>query len=179
MENKYSQTITNDFSKILSTSKRSPHKEESDRGAEIYNSLFQKFWKTKNIQHFSRFTDKGPCIAENVFRTIRNLLKTPIFSAGNANWISELPSVIKQPDKTIDSSTKMTPIKASKKSIEKEVYSNLKDIREVRKKFNLGQLVRTAGFKRVFSKGDSKNWSYNLYTITENIHETIRSCLLN
>ena len=39
----------------------------------------------------------------------------------------------------------MTPIQASKKSNEKEVYSNLKDNREVRKpKFNLGQLVRTA-----------------------------------
>ena len=29
--------------------------------------------------------------------------------------------------------------------------------------------------KRIFSKGDSTNWSYNLYTITEVIHETIPS----
>ena len=54
----------------------------------------------------------------------------------------------------------MTPKQASKKSTEIEVYSNLKDNGEVRKpKFNLGQLVRTADIKRVFSKGDSTNWS--------------------
>ena len=70
----------------------------------------------------------------------------------------------------------MKPIDASKKSNQKLVYNNLKDDREVQKpKFNLGQLVRTADIKRVFSKGDSTNWSYKLYTITEVIHDTIPS----
>ena len=74
----------------------------------------------------------------------------------------------------------MTPIQASKKSNEKIVYNNLKDNREVRKpKFNLGQLVRTADIKRVFSKGDSTNWSYKLYTITEVIHDTNPSLRIN
>ena len=52
----------------------------------------------------------------------------------------------------------MTPIQSSKKSKEKLVYCNLKGNREIRKaKFKLGQLVRTADIKRVFSKGDSLN----------------------
>ena len=42
-------------------------------------------------------------------------------------------------------------------------------------KFKLGQLVRTADIKRVFSNGDSTNWSINLYTITEIIHDTVPS----
>ena len=110
LKNKYSQTITNEFSIILSTSKRRPLKIESDRGTEFYNSIFQNFLKSKNIHHYSRFTDKGPSIAERVIRTIRNLLKKPVFLKGNADWLSELPSVIKQYNKTIHSSTKMTPI---------------------------------------------------------------------
>ena len=70
----------------------------------------------------------------------------------------------------------MKPIDASKKSNQKLVYNNLKDDREVRKpKFKLGQLVRTADIKRVFSKGDSTNYSYKLYTITEIIRDTIPS----
>ena len=73
LKNKYSQTITNEFSNILTTSKRKPLKIESDRGTEFYNSFFQNFLKAKSIQHFSRFTDKGPSIAERVIRTIRNL----------------------------------------------------------------------------------------------------------
>ena len=76
MKNKYGQAIINGFSNILTTSKRSPMKTESDRGAEFYNIILQKFSKNKNIQQYSRLTDKGPSIAERVIRTIRNLIKS-------------------------------------------------------------------------------------------------------
>ena len=95
LKNKKSQTIPNEFPNILTTSKRKPLKIESDRGSEFYNSIFQNFLKTKNIHHYSRFTDKGPSIAERVIRTVRNLLKKPVFEKGNADWLSELPSFIK------------------------------------------------------------------------------------
>ena len=180
LKNKYSQTITNEFSNILTTSKRKPLKIESDRGSEFYNSFFQNFLNSKSIHHYSRYTDKGPSIAERVIRTIRNLLKKPVFEKGKADWLSELPSVIKKYNNTIHSSTKMTPVQASKKSNQKLVYNNLKDDREVRKpKFKLGDLVRTADIKKVFSKCDSTNYSYNLYTITEIIHDTIPSYRLD
>ena len=173
---KYSQTIKNEFSNIFSTSKRKPLKKESDRGTEFYNSIFQNFLKLKNTHHYSGFTDKGPSIAERVIRTIRNLLNKPVFLAGNADWVSELPSVFKQYNNTIHHSIKMTPNQASKKSNEKEVYSNLQDrIVRQKPKFNLGQLVQTADVKRVFSKGDSTNWSNKLYTTTEIIHDNIPS----
>ena len=99
-----------------------------------------------------------------------------MFEKGNADWLSELPSVIKKYNNSFHHSIKMTPIQASKKSNERKVYSNLKDKREIQKpKYKLGQLVRTADIKRVFSKGDSTNYSYKLYTITEVIHDTIPS----
>ena len=70
----------------------------------------------------------------------------------------------------------MTPIQASKRSNEKLVYSNLQDKRKkLNPKNKLGQLVRKADIKRVFSKGDSTTWSYKSYTITEIIHDTIPS----
>ena len=70
----------------------------------------------------------------------------------------------------------MTPVQASKKSNENLVYSNLMDDREKQTpKYKLGQLFRTADIKKVFSKGDSTNYSYHLYKITEVIHDTIPS----
>ena len=173
---KYSQTITIKFSNISTTSKRKPLRKESDRGSEFYNSIFQNFLKVKNIHHFSQFSDKGPSIAERVIRTIRNQLKKPVFLAGNADWLSEIPLVIKKYNNTIHSSIKMTPNQASKKSNESKVYSNLQDKRrKLNPKFKLEQLVRAADIKRVFSKGGSTNYSYNLYTIREVIHDTISS----
>ena len=169
----YGQTNTNEFSNILTTSKRRRLKLENDRGAKFYKKISQKFLKSKIIQHYARFTDKSPIIAERTIRTIRSLLKKPVFEKGNADWLSELPSVIRKYNITIHSSTKMTPIQANKKTNEKEVCSNLKNNRENQiSKYKPGQLVRTADIKRVFSKGDSTNWSYKIYTVTEIIHDT-------
>ena len=176
LKKKNSQTITDEFSSILTASKRSPLKLESDRGAEFYDSVFQNYLTGKNIQHYPRFTDKGPSIAERVIGTMRNLSKKPVSLAGNADWLLELPSVIKQYKNTTHSSTKMTPNGANKKVNGGEVYSNLQDKRKkLNPKINLGQLVRTADIQRVFTKGDSTNWPYELYTITEGINDTIPS----
>ena len=104
------------------------------------------------------------------------MLKKPVFEKGRADWLSELPSVIKQYNNTIHSSIKMTPVQASKKSNENIVYNNLQDKRvKQQPKYKLGQLVRTADIKKVFSKSDSTNWSYKLYTITEVIHDIVPS----
>ena len=70
----------------------------------------------------------------------------------------------------------MTRNQASEKSNERKVYTNLQDKRTIlNPKYKLGQLVRTADIKKLFSKGDSTNYSYKLYTITEVIHDTIPS----
>ena len=118
LKNKSSKTITNEFSNILTTSKRKPIKLESDRGAEFYNSIFKNFLKSKNIHHYSRYTDKGTSITERVIRILRNLLKKPVFEKGRADWLSELSSVVNKYNNTIHGSTKMTPIQPSKKSNE-------------------------------------------------------------
>ena len=176
MKNKKSQTITDEFSNDLTTSKRSPLKLESDRGGEWYNSTFQNFSRAKNIQHCSRFTDKSPSVCERVIRTVRNLFKKPSILAGNADWLSELSSNIRKKNHTIHNSIKITLSPASKKVNEKLVYSNSQD-RRIRQKpnFKLADLVRTANFKKVFSKGDSTNYNFIIYKKTEVIHDTIPS----
>ena len=56
------------------------------------------------------------------------------------------------------------------------VYKNLLDKRtRTTPKFQLNDLVRTADLKKTFSKGDTTNWSYKLYKITEIINDTIPS----
>ena len=106
LKNKNSKTITEEVSKTLTKSKRSELKLESDRDSEFYNSVFQNLLKGKNIHYCSRFTGKAPSIAKRVIRTRRNLLKKPVFEEGNADWLNELPSVIKQNKNKIQSSKK-------------------------------------------------------------------------
>ena len=180
LKNKYSQSITDAFSQIIKTSRRKPNLLETDDGREYVNNIFNEFLDNHNIKRYSRNTALGAVFAERFNRTIRNLLKKPVFLKGNADWLSQLPSIIKKYNNTVHHSTKMKPIDASKKSNEKIVYSNLQDKRKIlNPKYKLGQLVRVSDIRRVFSKGDSTNYSYKLYTITEVIHDTIPSYRLN
>ena len=103
---KNSQTKTEKISNILTVSTQIPSKLESDGGKEWYNSDFQNFLEIKEIHHYSRLTNKGPSICERVIKTIKNLLKKPISLKRNADCLSELPSVVKKYNNTIQSSKK-------------------------------------------------------------------------
>ena len=180
LKNKNAQTIKDFFENIIINSKRKPNLIETDRGKEFYNNIFQDFLIKNNIKLYSRNSSYGAVFAERFNRTIRDLLKKIVFEHGDAKWIDILPTITKQYNNRIHTSTKLTPIQASLKKNEGYVYKNLLDKRnKIKPKFQLNDLVRTADLKKTFSKSDTTNWSYNLYKITEIIKDTIPSYRLD
>ena len=176
LKNKNAQTIKNSFENILISSKRKPNLIESDKSREFYNNNFQDFLNKNNIKLYSRNTSLGAVFAERFNRTIRDLLKRPVFEKGDGNWIDVIPTITKQYNNRIHTSTKLSPKDASLKMNEEFVYKNLIDKRKkIKPKFQINDLVRTADLKRTFSKGDTTTWSYKLYKITEIINDTIPS----
>ena len=176
LKNKNAQTIKNSFENIIINSKRKPNLIKSDRGKEFYNNIFQDFLNKNNIKIYSRNTNLGAGLAEGFNRTIRDLLKKPVFEKSDGNWIDILPTITKQNNYRIHSSIKLTPKDASLKKNEGYVYKSLLDKRKkIKPKFQINDLVRTADLKRTFSKSDTTNWSYKLYKITEIINDTIPS----
>ena len=176
LNNKNAQTIKDSFENILISSKRRPNLIESDCGKEFYNNIFQDFLNKNNIKFYSRNSSYGAVFAERFNKTIRDLLKRPVFEKGDGNWIDILPTITKQYNNRVHSSTKLTPVQASLKKNEGYVYKNLLDKRnKIKPKFQINDLVRTADLKKTFSKGDTTNWSYKLYKITEIIKDTIPS----
>ena len=176
LKNKNAQTIKDSFEKIIISSKRKPNLIESDRGKEFDNNLFQDFLNKNTIKIYSRNSSYGAVFAERFNRTIRDLLKKIVFENGDAKWIDILPTITKQYNKKVHSSTKLSPKDASLKKNEGFVYKNLLEKRKKKKpKFQINDLVRTADLKRTFSKSDTTNWSNKLYKITGLISDTIPS----
>ena len=176
LKNKNALTIQDSFENIIIISKRKPNLIESDRGKEFYNNIFQDFLNKNNIELYSRNSSYGAVFAERFNRTIRDLLKKIVFEHGDAKWIDILPTITTQYNNRIHSSTKLSPNDASLKKNEGFVYKNLLDKRKkVIPKFQINDLVRVADLKKTFSKGDTTNWSYKLYKITEIIKDTIPS----
>ena len=180
IKNKNAQTIKDSFENMLISSKRKPNLIETDRGKEFYNNIFQDFLIKNNIKLYSRNSSYGAVFAERFNRTIRDLLKKIVFEHGDANWIDVLPTITKQYNNKVHSSTKLSPKDASLKKNEGFAYKSLLDKRmKITPKFQLNDLVRTADLKRTFSKGETTNWSYKLFKITEIINDTIPSYKIN
>ena len=176
LKNKNAQTIKDSIENILINSKRKPNLIDSDRGKEFYNNIFLDFLNKNDIKLYSRNSSYGAVFAERFNRTIRDILKKVVFEQGDAKWIDVLPNITKQYNNRVHTSTKLSPKDASLKKNEGFVYKNLLDKRKkVKPKYEIGDLVRTADLKKTFSKGDTTNWSYKLYKITEIINDTIPS----
>ena len=173
LKNKNAQTIKESFENISISSKK-PKLIENDRGREFYNNFFQDILNKNNIELYSRNTSVGAVFAERFNRTIRYLLKRPVFERDDGKWIDILLTITKQYNNRVHSWFKLTPIQASLKKNEGYVYKNLLDKRQEKKpKFQVNDLVRTADLKKIFSKSDTTNWSYKLYKIKEIINDTI------
>ena len=158
------------------SSKRKPNLIETDRGNKFYTSICQNFFKIKNIKPYARNSSFGAFFAEHFNKGIRNLPKKFVCGRGDADWIDVLPILTKQYNNRIHSSSKLNRIQASLKENEGFVCYNLLDKRKkIKPKSQVNDLVRTADSKRTFSKGDTTNWSYKLYKITEIINDTIPS----
>ena len=85
LENKNAQTKTNSFEYILLTSKRKTNFMKTDRGEEFCNGIFQKSLSNENIKHYSINSSSVSVFAERFNRTIRDLLKRPVFERGDGN----------------------------------------------------------------------------------------------
>ena len=130
LKNKNAQTIKDSFENILISSKRKPNLIETDRGKDFYNNIFQDFLNKNNIKLYSRNSSYGAVFAERFNRTIRDLLKRPVFEKGESTWIDVLPKLTKQYNNRVQSSIKLTRIQASLKKNEGYVYKNLLDKKE-------------------------------------------------
>ena len=114
--------------------------------------------------------------AERFNRTIRDFLRRTVFEKGDCNWVDILPTLTKQCNNRIHTSTNLTPIQVSLKKNEGFLYNNFLDKqKKIKAKFQRNNIVRTTDLKKTFSKGDTTNWFYNISKNTEIVNDTIPS----
>ena len=101
---KNSQTKLDTFENFVTSWKRSPTLIETNRGKifqmyfwkVFFKGIFQMFPNNNNTEHYYGNTSLGAVFAERFNRTIRDLLKRPVFQKGYGSWVDALPTIIKQ-----------------------------------------------------------------------------------
>ena len=92
------------------------------------------------------------------------------FSANNTRkYIDVLDEMMKKYNETLHSSTKITPIEASKEKNENKVWLNLYSTPKVGKepKYSVGDKVRISRKETTFEKGYTPRWMEEVFTIDE------------
>ena len=167
IKDKSSISVLNAFREILDSSKRKPKRIWSDKGKEFYNHQFLSYLKENDIELYSTFSELKAVFIERFNRTLRDLLKIPVFLEGKGNWLSHLNDVMKTYNERKHGTIKMSPIEGSKKENENTVYHNIADkpLKPRKPKLNVGDLVRVPDKRTIYSKGDTTNWGNELFRV--------------
>ena len=86
----------------------------------LTHNLIQRFFR-----RWSRYRPKGAVLDGRLNKTIKALLKKPVFEKGNGKWFDELNAVIEQYDNKEERSPELTPIRPSPEKIEGYGYQIL------------------------------------------------------
>ena len=168
LKNKKGKTVANALKDIFK--KRKPEKLWTDKGTEFKNKDVKDL-----VELYSTENEEKSSIAERWIRTIKEKMWKYFTDNNTYKYIDVLPDLVEDYNNTVHSSTKLTPIEASKKKNELTVWRNLYPDRykkyNITPKFSVGDEVRITKKKKVFEKGYTTRWTEEIFTIKE-IRET-------
>ena len=177
LKNKSGLSKTNGFKIVLSESpqggseSRKPEKLWVDRGSEFYNKTFKSLLKeyetgkaASGIELYSTYSDLKAVFIERFNRTLLHIINKPMFINGDGNWVNILNDAVLTYNNNIHSTINMTPVDASNNPDKVKYIFNLKNIKP---KFKVGDYVRNADKRNIFSKGYTSNWNRELFKVNE------------
>ena len=174
LKDKKGETVVKAFKTIFEEG-RIPEKLWTDKGKEFYNKKMDNLRKLYDIELYSTENEEKSSIAERWIRTMKEKMFKYFTDNNTYKYIDQLPDLVEDYNNTVHSSTKLTPVEASKEKNELTVWRNLYPDRyktsRLNPKFSKGDEVRITKKKKVFEKGYTTRWTEEIFTIKE-IRET-------
>lgn len=162
VQSKQASEVTKAMKEVLR--ERVPKNLQTDQGKEFYNSEFKRLMAEHKINHYSTYGNVKAAMAERVNRTLKTIMWEQFSLNGNHKWIDMLPDLVAEYNGRCHRTTGMAPQKVTPKT-QLDVYRRLKQTAPVH--FKVGDQVRISKFKRVFEKGYTPNWSYEIFEVVK------------
>ena len=164
LKNKKGKTVAEALKTIFK--ERKPEKLWTDKGKEFYNKDVEDL-----IEIYSTENEEKSSIVERWIRTMKEKMWKYFTDNNTYTYIDILPDLVEDYNNTVHSSIKMTPVEASKKKNELNVWRNLypdrHKINNLTPKFSVGDVVRISKKKNTFEKGYTTRWTEEIFKITE------------
>ena len=97
---------------------------------------------------------------ERFNRTLLHIINKPMFINGDGDWVNILNDAVITYNNNIHSTINKTPVDASNNA--DKVKYNVKSTKAT-SKFKVGDYVRNADKRNIFSKGYTSNWNRELF----------------
>ena len=150
---------------------RKPEKLWIDRGNEFYNKTFKSLLKEYETKLYSTYSDLKSVFIERFNRTLLHIINKPMFFNGDGNWVQILNDAVVTYNNNIHSKIIMTPVDASNNPDKVKCTFSLKNIKGkpgyAQPKLRVGDYVRNADKRNIFSKGYTSNWNRELFKVNE------------
>ena len=143
---------------------RKPEKLWVDRGSEFYNKTFKSLFKEYETKLYSTYSDLKAVFIERFNRTLLHIIIKPTFINGDGIWVNILNDAVKTHNSNIHSTINMTPVNASNNPDKVNYYVKSN---KATPKFKVGDYVRNADKRNIFSKGYTSNWNRELIKVIE------------
>ena len=164
LKNKKGETVAEAFKEIFK--ERKPGKLWTDKGREFYNKDVKGL-----VELYSTENEEKSSIVERWIRTMKEKMWKYFTDNNTYTYMDVLPNLVEDYNNTVHTSTKFTPVEASKKKNELNIWRNLYPdrlkINDITPKFLVGDEVRISKKKKVFEKGYTTRWTEEIFTITE------------
>ena len=157
LKDKKGISIVKAFQIILKQSNRKPDKIWVDKGSEFYNASFKKWLQDNDIVMYSTNNEGKSVVAERFIRTLKSKIYKYMTSISKNVYINKLDDVVDEYNNTYHTTIKMKPYNTY---INTDKETNDKD-----PNFIVGDRVRTSKYKNIFAKGDTPNWSEEVFVI--------------
>jgi transposase InsO family protein len=153
---------------------RKPKKLRSDQGAEFNNARMKRSTVEVGVRHFHTQNEVKANYAERVIRTLKNVIYRLINSTNSNRYIDELPNLVfnynHSAHRSLHERTPASVNKTNEVAVWREMYfekPSTKQKSTVKKfGFRVGDTVRIAATRRVFSKDSHHRWTREIFVIT-------------
>jgi hypothetical protein len=146
-----------------------PKKLWTDQGSEFYNKKIAALLKKHHIELYSSYGAHKSCVVERFNRTLRGRMFKEFTKNNNRVWIHILPKLIKNYNNTKHSTIKMKPIDAILPKNYKLLIHNFNNKVKIYRapELKVGDYVRISRVKELFEKGETRNWSLEVFKISK------------
>ena len=171
LENKQCSTVMNKFEHLFNTPSQIPSHLQTDRGTEFLCSSIGKFFRNKNINHYTTHSDRKAAIAERVIRTLKNILYKMMDYNNTFNWVDLLEDAREKYLNSYHRTIRMTPLQAEMSQNQSKLrkYYHIRGVKYKRNntkpKYKIGDMVRIRRLYDKWKRGHEPDFTEEYFII--------------